>query len=362
MFSKLKVNSLGYKTSELSNKRTEEYSLPALTAGVENQGLNNYVPRNGATILKDVISISANGANTGATFYQPEEFTVLQDSYAVDYRYDDDLNENQYLFLTAAISKTIYGHFTWSNKAGWNRVKDETITLPIKNSEIDFEFMDSFVAELEAQRVAELEAYLSATGLKDYVLTEEEENAIRQFNELNWQLKDVTDIFDISNTKNILSKDIVSGSGVIPYLSAREGENSVSSYISYNDNFKEDGNSIFIGGKTFVVTYQKNDFFSNDSHNLNLHLKNNEERSKNSYLFLVACIKSSLGYKYYWGDSISNKKIKRDKILVPIKDGDIDYEFMKVLISAIQKLVIKDVVDWTDKKIAATKGVIDNDK
>lgn len=69
MFEKISVNSLKYKTSELPNIPTNECVLPALTAGIQNQGLNNYVPRDNATILKNVISISANGANTGATFY-----------------------------------------------------------------------------------------------------------------------------------------------------------------------------------------------------------------------------------------------------------------------------------------------------
>lgn len=42
------------------------------------------------------------------------------------------------------------------------------------------------------------------------------------------------------------------------------------------------GNCIFIGGKTFVVTYQEKDFFSNDSHNLTLRLK---EESKGVRIF-----------------------------------------------------------------------------
>ena len=74
------------KVSDLSPRKTEEFSLPVLTAGIENQGLNNYAPRDNATILKNVISISANGANTGATFYQNKEFTVLQDAYAISFK------------------------------------------------------------------------------------------------------------------------------------------------------------------------------------------------------------------------------------------------------------------------------------
>ena len=40
-------------------------------------------------------------------------------------------------------------------------------------------------------------------------------------------------------------------------------------YAEFNDYDKnqiEEGNAIMIGGKTMVVTYQADDFFSNDSH------------------------------------------------------------------------------------------------
>lgn len=111
------------KVSDLSPKKTADFTLPVLTAGIENQGLNNYAPRDNATILKNVISISANGANTGATFYQNKEFTVLQDAYAISFKGEYIPNDNQYLFLTSAITKSIYGSFAWTDKAGWEKVK-----------------------------------------------------------------------------------------------------------------------------------------------------------------------------------------------------------------------------------------------
>ena len=104
----------------MPNIPTNECVLPALTAGIQNQGLNNYVPRDNATILKNVISISANGANTGATFYQSKEFTVLQDAYAIKWIYKVvKLSDNIYIFLTSSIHKRIYGYYEWTNKAGW---------------------------------------------------------------------------------------------------------------------------------------------------------------------------------------------------------------------------------------------------
>ncbi len=39
------------------------------------------------------------------------------------------------------------------------------------------------------------------------------------------------------------------------------------------------------------------------------------------------------------------------------EDGTIDFDLMTRFITAIEKLVIEDVVDWADKKIAATKQV-----
>ena len=83
------------------------------------------------------------------------------------------------------------------------------------------------------------------------------------------------------------------------------------------------------------------------------------KRSKHNQLFLTTCINKSLRHKYSWGDSISSKKIKNDSVTLPAKDGEIDYAIMGTLISAIQKLVIKDVVAYSDRKIAATKEVID---
>lgn len=161
MFKKIKVNSLKYKTSSLPNKAQNEYILPALTAGIQNQGLNNYVPKKEATILKNVISISANGANTGATFYQSKEFTVLQDAYAIQWKYNNNqLTDQQYLYLTSAICKTIYGNYDWSNKAGWERIKREIIQLPItKDDTIDFLFMETLIKALQKLVIKEVVLY-----------------------------------------------------------------------------------------------------------------------------------------------------------------------------------------------------------
>ena len=241
-----------------------------------------------------------------------------------------------------------------------------TINLPINaKNKIDFEFMESFIAELEAERVAELEAervaelyaYLKVSGLDNYELSVEEQNALQEYETLDFSEFDITEIFEIKNTSNILSTQIKENSGNTPYLCASSENNGVSSYITYDKRYLEKGNCIFIGGKTFVVSYQENDFFSNDSHNLALYLRNCD-KSKLKHFYIATCLFKSLSHKYSWGNSISKTKIKNDKISLPIKDGKPNYDVMELLISAVQKLVIKDVVKYSDAKISATKQVI----
>ena len=241
-----------------------------------------------------------------------------------------------------------------------------TINLPINaKNKIDFEFMESFIAELEAERVAELEAervaelsaYLKVSGLDNYELSVEEQNALQEYETLDFSEFDITEIFEIKNTSNILSTQIKENSGNTPYLCASSENNGVSSYITYDKRYLKKGNCIFIGGKTFVVSYQENDFFSNDSHNLALYLRNCD-KSKLKHFYIATCLFKSLSHKYSWGNSISKTKIKNDKISLPIKDGKPNYDVMELLISAVQKLVIKDVVKYSDAKISATKQVI----
>lgn len=50
--------------------------------------------------------------------------------------------------------------------------------------------------------------------------------------------------------------------------------------------------------------------------------------------------------------------VKSKDINLPEKDGKIDFAFMEAFISAIKKLAIKEVVLYSDRKIAVTKEVI----
>ena len=328
---------------------------------------------NDFTTYENVISIVYNGViAAGKVYAQKSKTGILAESYFIKIK-NRETTHNINLFLSSILEKTLYPKYSRDFLATWtNRVENDYIQLPIKEKSldfsnpcdniknIDFDFMESFIRELEEERIRELNAYLLATGLKDYALSAEEEKALEAFKTLQWGEFELPEIFDIKNTHNILSSEIVAESGTTPYLCASAENNGVSSYISYKNELLENGNCIFIGGKTFVVSYQKDDFYSNDSHNLALYLKEQNVTESNQ-LYLATCIRKGLSHKYSWGDSISGSKIKSDKFQLPTKNNKPDYATMEAFIKAVEKLVIKDVVLYANSKIETTKTVIKKD-
>ena len=251
----------------------------------------------------------------------------------------------------------------------------ETEIIVPHNSDgtLSLAYMESRIREMEESRIREMEAYLKVAGFENCELTEEERSSIELMNRGNvvFNSFNVTDdnkkkrengVFAVKNSHNILQSSVVVGSGNIPYVTAGEGNNSVYAYISYDKNQIEEGNAIMIGGKTMVVTYQADDFFSNDSHNLVLYVKDKRLRKELIQLFMVASLNKSLKPIYSWGDSISKTKIVKDKINLPVtSSGSIDYKFMETYIRAIEKQTIKRVKDWRAKEIKTTKNIVKDD-
>ena len=75
-------------------------------------------------------------------------------------------------------------------------------------------------------------------------------------------------------------------------------------------------------------------------------------------MFVIASIDKVIKNKYSYNNKETKIELKRTIIKLPTKNNEPDYEIMEILISAIQKLVIKQVVQYTDKKLAATKKIV----
>ncbi|GHR47448.1 type I restriction modification protein [Helicobacter pylori] len=374
LFEKIIIKPLPYQTAQLPKEKTPTHELPALTAGILNQGLNNFVPKENATILKNVISISANGANTGATFYQPHEFCVLQDAYAIEFIGDKKLNDKEYLFFVCAISKVIYNNskYEWTNKAGWNKVKNELISLPLKPTaktqtlkDIDFNFMEKFIAELEQCRLAELEAYLKATGLSNTTLSSDEENALNVFNDKNsggacgltWQSFKLGDLFEIYTGRDIIIGQTQQGD--IPLVSHQHENNGITKTIKeiHNRTIFNHKQTIALADRgVFLATTQNKDFHIGTR--VKALVFKNGEQDKKTRLFFTTCINKNQIMFLDYSSNATNKLPNLTISLPTNQHGKIDFHFMCTFINALMKQTIQGVVQYSSAKIQATKEAI----
>jgi len=162
LFEKIKTKKLSFKADELPKQMIGKYTLPCLTSSFQNQGLNYFAPKDGSTVLKNVISLPSN-SDVYRAYFQSNEFTVLSDAYAIQWILNDvKLLPNQYLFAVQCINKvTDLSIYSYKNKlGGWNVVKNKYIQLPIKNDKPDYEIMDTLISAIQKLVIKDVVLYL----------------------------------------------------------------------------------------------------------------------------------------------------------------------------------------------------------
>lgn len=305
------------------------------------------------------------GVTLPAVSYQPDEFGASQ----VITARADFLNEDIGLFFTLILKKLCFNLFSYDKKPGIGIYKDLVVELPTKSGKIDFDFMGSFIAELKAQRVAELSAYLTVSGYNNYELSAEELDALQKFGRLendNWGTYRMGDLFERVETQKLpyKAKELPkqpTDDYVLPCLTS-SFQNQGLNYYAPKAGATVLSNVISIPSNSDVYRayYQTRDFtVLSDAYAIRWKLKD-VEISPNQYLFMVMCINKVTDLPIY---SYKNKLggwnvVKEKYIRLPEKNGKIDFGFMETFISAIEKLAIKDVVLYSNQKIEATKKVV----
>lgn len=275
-------------------------------------------------------------------------------------------NENVAKYLMASLQKFVSLYDKQQGGYKLEDIKNHTIQLPTKNNKIDFEFIENFIAELETQRISELEAHLIVTGLKDYTLTKEEERVLMMFEKIEWGEFKMGVLFERVKTKKIpfkadeLPKEIT-GKYTLPCLTSSFKNQGLNYYVPKDvSTILKNVISIPSNSDIYRAYFQSNEFtVLSDAYAIRW-VFDEVELLPSQYLFTVQSINKVTDLPIF---SYKNKLggwevVKNKYIQLPVKNEKPDYALMKTLISAIQKLVIKDVVLYADRKIAATKALV----
>lgn len=325
-------------------------SLSVISGVTENNGTNYYTEDSLSEeeVFESELTISTRGEYSGTVFYHKEKFVLANNILVMSM---PSLSENQKIFIGSLINSLPYGGYS-----GYPRketLKNDTIQLPTKNGEIDFQFMEDFITELEAEKMKRLGTYLEASGLKDYTLTLEEEQVLADFENGNieWGEFIIGDLFEITHYGKQRSKEDLQkeGIGKFNFVMQNENDNGVIQKVpeQIGNHFNLiPGNSISAFTHLNRVYYQETPFYSKQGSNIYTLRANflNKQNSK----FIISSINTNIREVEYGKNTAS--RLKHYTISLIVKNSEPDYKTMETLISAIQKIMIKDVVLYCEQK------------
>lgn len=325
-------------------------TIPFVMSGTTNAGVVNYIANPVASFPKNAITIDI----FGNTFYRNYAFGAGDDT-GVYWNDVTAYSSNAMLFFAVAMQKSMMGRFSYGKKLRSSQSENFTMRLPVTdNGFINFDFMESFIAELEAERVAELSAYLAVSGLDNYELTEKEIATIEKIKnkEVHFKEFEFIEIFNnIKQGRRLKKEDQLTGN--VPFVMSGTTNSGIVGYISNPVAFfRKNSITIDIFGNCFYRNY---DFGAGDD--TGVYWSTDHTYSKATMLFFTTAMERSLHGKYSYGKKLRSSQSLHFKMQIPAKDGKPDYTTMETLISAVQKLVIKEVVLYANQKIETTKAV-----
>ena len=286
----------------------------------------------------------------GISYYHPYRASVEMKVHTLKFK-NKKFSNAEGSFISAMINKRLNGLFSYGSQLSSSKLQNDNlkIHLPTKNGKIDFEFMESFISDLEAERIAKLEAYLVASHLKDYTLTSEEQQVLTNYVNGEWQTFNIEELFGKSTRgRRLKSADRISGP--LPFVTAGETDEGISAFIGNDVTiFPNNTTTIDMFGSAKYRNYN----YGSDDHIAVVHTQN---LPKFASIFVTTAIhKTSYNGQFNYGRNFYAKDADELNISLPAQNQKPNYRLMETLISAIQKLVIKDVVLYVNKKINASK-------
>lgn len=309
----------------------------------------------------------AFGQDTATMFYQEKPY-FTGDKIKVLKPRNSRFNRNNAQFFLAAMRKP-FELFSWgASSYNVEIIKNQKIVLPVKNNEIDFDYIESFILELENLRISDLKTYLMVNEFDNYELSKEELDSLQRFSKLNddnWSSYTIGDLFEKVYTKKLpfkakeLPKQPIEDYD-LPCLTSSFQNQGLNYYVPRTEaTIISNVISLPSNSDVYRAYYQSKEFtVLSDSYAIRWKSRENEP-TKNQYLFMVMCINKVTDLPIY---SYKNKLggwnvVRNKKIRLPEKDGNIDFDLMEVFISALKKIAIKEVVLHTDKRFKAINKI-----
>ena len=398
MFKMFKVGELFdiHPTSAYKMKNNELFASDGKTPVLSNSSVNNGIGGYcGLAPTEQGGMITFSDTTTGADtmFYQSSPFIGYPHVQGMYPYQPDKWDEKCCLYVISCIRKSAGNGWNYAVKFNRTLVKELSIELPVVESadvgheytvdDIDYEYMQERISELEQERIAELDAYLAASGLDDYELTDEDKEILALSSESVSNNADVAkvnsgkrqiafksftmhDIFEplkvVKAKKSQLSK-VRTEEFSVPVVYAKFGDNGImywgrkGEFTTYENVISIVYNGVISAGKVYAqeepTGILAESYFIRYKYGTVPFLAN---------LYMSQVIEHRI-YPLYSRENLAiwNGRVENETIELPVTaDGAIDFDYMERYIRAIEKLAIADVAKYKDKVIETTKKVVNS--
>jgi hypothetical protein len=206
------------------------------------------------------------------------------------------------------------------------------------------------------------------TGMKDYTLTDNEEAALGSLETVTWGAFKIEDVLIWQNNiseLNPLHLDslTVSDEKKYPFYGQATTNNGIIEYRHLKDdvlNNKSGKPTILIHSNNQNTVYVDTPFYLKDGHGATSVLQS-ENLDKFTAQFLMSSIKKVIFQKYTYNSKATKIELKGTYINLPVKsDGTPNYDYMRTLITAMQKIVIKNLANYLNKEIEKPGETLQN--
>lgn len=171
-------------------------------------------------------------------------------------------------------------------------------------------------------------------------------------NNTSWQEFAIEDIFSVKIGKNIDANKINKKKGRTAYITRKESNNGVDGFVNHQKELLHTNFPVItIGNETAMPFVQAYPFFTGTKVNI---LQPKNIVSKHALLFVAQCLKIHKN-KYSYSYTINSTRLRKQKILLPTKDGQPDYTFMDIYMRSKEEHLLKTYKNYIDGKVITSQ-------
>ena len=334
--------------------------IPFVMAGYINNGICDYIsnqearrfPANSITI--DIF---------GNCFYRKYEFAAGDDVGV--FWSDKDISNKAMTYICAVIGKSLSGKFGFGNKLRASQTYDFEILLPSKDEQIDFEFMDNYIKNIEIKMRTLISSYSLLTAASrererenkprsDFSLIFSKNSHISSlikeaiiqmakslFGKLGvkWGEFRLVDLFDYERGSRLTKNN--RKSGIYPLITAGETNLGVKEFIS-NKNQKIFNNAITIDMFCNSFVHIK-DFCCDD----NVLVLTSKTKVSTEVMHFISAIIHKSKDKFGYGQQYRQNTLEKHVIYLPLDEfSNPNFTLMENFIKEIKQNHTQKLIDY----------------